>query len=257
MKPGGGGHKDQKQKEGPAKDGPAKKVVKRPKPSLEEIPVHHLVLEDDAVEEKTKVLKPDTLWLHAAERITPWCATCKLKAIQCITTGKQLACVSCHTGKVKCLYSTAHKAKLAASSGEGTSKAARKRKQENINDDYEVSSSRASKKPWGASTDTAAPLPVPVILTSSKFTPSVAGLQVSVGELHASVKSMEEQMRILASENKMIWGWMEMMMIAKEKMLVTLPVVQQELWAFRDGMELEKLHGKVQALEDEVNQAHL
>ena len=99
--------------------------------------------------------------------------------------------------------------------------------------------------------------PAPVMLTLSKFTLSVAGLQVSVGELCASVKSMEEQMRILASENKMIQGWMEMMMIAKEKMLVMLPAVQQELWVFKDGMELEKLCGKVQALEDEVNQAHL
>jgi hypothetical protein len=221
MKPGEGGHKDQK--EGPANDGSAKKAAKQPKPSPEEVPAHHLVSEDNAVEEKPKALEPDTLWLHTAECITPRCATCELKAIWCVMTGQHLACVSCHTGKVKCSYSTTCKAKLAASSSEGTSKVAGKRKQENINDDYKASSSWAPKKQQGASTDTATRAPSespgPIMLASSKFTLLVAGLQVSVSKLHALVKLMEEQMRILASENKMIQGWMETMMIPKDKTL--------------------------------------
>jgi hypothetical protein len=55
----------------------------------------------------------------------------------------------------------------------------------------------------------------------------VGGLEISVGELHSLVKTLKDQVKALVSKNLMMKGWMETMMVTKEKMLVTLPALQR------------------------------
>jgi hypothetical protein len=91
----------------------------------------------------------------------------------------------------------------------------------------------------------------------STFTPSVGGLQISFGELCSSVKTLENKVKALVSENLMMKGWMETMMVTKEKMLVMLPALQREMQVFWDGMELQQLWVEVQHLECEVANAQV
>ena len=240
MKQGGREKKQQKHKEGGL---PAKKVPKRRKPSAEEVPAHHLVSEDDSSvvhvtqdnTGKPTIRRADALWPNMADRVTPRCTNCDTKAIPCVTTGHQLACAACHVAKVKCSYSSARKSRLAAQEADTTSKVAGKRKRVNDGDDeYEASTSTKSRAPSKTRAPSIEIIPHPITPTTcvsespgptlpaaSKFTPSLGGLQISVSDLRVSMKSMEEKMRNLAAENKMIRGWMETMMVVKEKMLVT------------------------------------
>jgi hypothetical protein len=56
--------------------------------------------------------KPDQLWKSLAECPTKMCATCVMKHIACRMTTIQIACIPCHTGKMKCSYSAPHTAHL-------------------------------------------------------------------------------------------------------------------------------------------------
>jgi hypothetical protein len=90
-------------------------------------------------------------------------------------------------------------------------------------------------------------------------TPTVGGLQRELTDLRTLVVAISATQDNLLRDVTMLRGWMEVLMILKDDMLVKVPELQAEMRGLRNGMELERMKGEVAALQRELaaTKAHL
>ena len=54
----------------------------------------------------------------------------------------------------------------------------------------------------------------------------------------------------------MLWGWFEVLLALKNKMMVTMLVLEAEMRGLQNGMDLEKMKAKVEMLRKQLAQAN-
>jgi len=86
--------------------------------------------------------------------------------------------------------------------------------------------------------------------------PTIASLQSELTDLKRMVNNLVDSEQELWQENIMLWGWLEVLLALKDKMMVTMPVLEAEMRGIRNGMDLEKMKAKVEMLRKQLAQAN-
>lgn len=84
---------------------------------------------------------------------------------------------------------------------------------------------------------------------------TLGGVQQGLSDLRMTVAELSSAFTIVSTENVMLRGWVETLMVLKEQMTVTVPALQAELQGLREGMELEKMRSQVTRLQEELASA--
>jgi len=70
------------------------------------------------------------------------------------------------------------------------------------------------------------------------------------------VNNLVNSKQELRQENIMLWGWFEVLLALKDKMMVTVPALEAEMRGLRNGMDLEKMKAEVEMLRKQLAQAN-
>jgi hypothetical protein len=198
----------------------------------------------------------------------------------------QITCMTCHTGKMKCSYSTAHTAhwealitsgelpvvrggkktlgKKQAQAGEGSNVkgkggkvAAGKRKrqgEETANEETEAESIPLSAVTLNTATPSVGPGP---LSTRVSRAPMVGGLHQELTDLQAKVAILVSDQAQLHNDNNMLHGQVEVLMGLKDKMMVSVPELQTEMKGLWDGMELKKMKRDITSLWEQMAKTNI
>jgi len=85
--------------------------------------------------------------------------------------------------------------------------------------------------------------------------PTIASLQSELANLKRMVNSLVDSKQELWQENIMLWGWFEVLLALKDKMMVTVLVLEAEMRGLWNGMDLEKMKAKMEMLRKQLAQA--
>jgi len=85
--------------------------------------------------------------------------------------------------------------------------------------------------------------------------PTIASLQSELADLKRIVNNLVNSKQELWQENIMLRGWFEVLLALKNKMMVTVPVLEAEMRGLHNGMDLEKTKAEVEMLRKQLAQA--
>jgi len=80
-------------------------------------------------------------------------------------------------------------------------------------------------------------------------------MQSELANLKRMVNSLVDSKQELQQENIMLRGWFKVLLALKDKMMVTVPVLEAEMRGLRNGMDLEKMKAEVEMLRKQLAQA--
>jgi len=86
--------------------------------------------------------------------------------------------------------------------------------------------------------------------------PTIANLQSELADLKRMVNNLVDSKQELWQENIMLWGWFKVLLALKDKMMVTLPVLEAEMRGLWNGLDLEKMKAEVEMLRKQLAQAN-
>jgi len=86
--------------------------------------------------------------------------------------------------------------------------------------------------------------------------PTIASLQSELADLKRMVNNLVDSEQELRQENIMLQGWFEVLLVLKDKMMVTMPALEAEMRGLQNGMDLEKTKAEVEMLRKQLAQAY-
>jgi len=86
--------------------------------------------------------------------------------------------------------------------------------------------------------------------------PTIASLQSELANLKRMVNNLVDSKQELWQENIMLWGWFKVLLALKDKMMVTMAVLEAEMRGLWNGMDLEKMKAEVEMLRKQLAQAN-
>jgi len=85
--------------------------------------------------------------------------------------------------------------------------------------------------------------------------PTIASLKSELADLKRMVNNLVNSEQELQQENIMLQRWFEVLLALKDKMMVTVPVLEAEMRGLWNGMDLEKIKAEVEMLRKQLAQA--
>jgi hypothetical protein len=115
-----------------------------------------------------------------------------------------------------------------------------------------ATSTVSSVPPSASMTDLQTILPAPKNSVQNHRVITLSGVQRGLTDLRTTVEELSAAFQILSSENMMLRGWMETLMVLKDQMSVSVPALEAELRGLRQGMELEQMKSEIRSLHGEM-----
>ena len=85
---------------------------------------------------------------------------------------------------------------------------------------------------------------------------TIASLQSELANLKRMVNNLVDSKQELQQENIMLQGWSKVLLALKNKMMVTMPVLEAEMRGLQNGMDLEKTKAEVEMSGKQLAQAN-